>query len=61
MKKTAWFPSHTKPARIGWYESHWLIGAWSKLRYWDGEKWMLDGKQCDKQDYVWRGLTKPAK
>jgi hypothetical protein len=31
-----------------------LIGAWSKLRYWDGEKWMLDDKQCHKQDYVGR-------
>ncbi len=35
-EKTLWFPSTIKPVRKGFYESHWLIGTQTRLRYWDG-------------------------
>ncbi|PQV44212.1 helix-turn-helix domain-containing protein [Paraburkholderia sp. BL21I4N1] len=58
-EKTPWFPSTIKPVRKGFYESHWLIGSNSRLRYWDGELWLEDGQACGKKDYTWRGLAHP--
>jgi DNA-binding XRE family transcriptional regulator len=57
-EKTPWFPSTIKPVRKGFYESHWLIGSKTRLRYWDGELWHADGQVCSKQDYTWRGLAR---
>jgi DNA-binding XRE family transcriptional regulator len=58
-ERTPWFPSTIKPIRKGFYESHWLIGSQTRLRYWDGELWHADGQVCSKQDYTWRGLAHP--
>ncbi|MFL9888269.1 helix-turn-helix transcriptional regulator [Paraburkholderia agricolaris] len=58
IKKTGWFPSTTKPARKGFYETHWLIGSHSVLRYWDGKAWYVDGQVSSRQDYTWRGLAR---
>lgn len=59
-KKTGWFPSTTKPARKGLYETHWLIGSLSALRYWDGNAWQAAGQVSLRQDFTWRGLTEPG-
>lgn len=61
IKKTGWFPSTTKPARKGFYETHWLIGSHSVLRYWDGEAWHEDGRVTSRQDYTWRGRVRLGK
>jgi hypothetical protein len=61
IEKTGWFPSTTKPVRKGFYESHWLIGSQTRLRYWDGKLWHADGQVCSKQDYTWRGLAHPGR
>ncbi|WP_408214537.1 helix-turn-helix domain-containing protein [Paraburkholderia sediminicola] len=58
IKKTGWFPSTTKPARKGLYETHWLIESHSVLRYWDGKAWHVDGQVSSRQDYTWRGLAR---
>lgn len=58
IQKTGWFPSTTKPARKGFYETHWLIGSHSVLRYWDGKAWYADGQVSSRQDYTWRGLAR---
>ncbi|NPT44584.1 helix-turn-helix domain-containing protein [Paraburkholderia sp. 1N] len=58
IEKTGWFPSTTKPVRIGFYETHWLIGSLSVLRFWDGKAWHTDGQVCSRQDYTWRGLAR---
>lgn len=60
-ERTLWFPSTIKPVRKGFYESHWLIGSQTRLRYWDGELWHADGQVCTKQDYTWRGLAHPCR
>lgn len=57
--RTSWFPSTIKPVRKGFYESDWLIGSQTRLRYWDGDLWHADGQVCSKQDYTWRGLAHP--
>ena len=56
--KTCWFASTTKPAREGFYETHWLIGSHSKLRFWDGSAWHDEGKVSSRQDYRWRGVDR---
>lgn len=60
VMKTGWFPSTTKPARKGFYETHWLIESHSVLRYWDGKAWHVDGQVSNRQDYTWRGLARPG-
>ncbi|MFM0512887.1 helix-turn-helix domain-containing protein [Paraburkholderia sp. RL17-373-BIF-A] len=44
----------------GFYESHWLIGSQTRLRYWDGKLWHADRQVCSKQDYTWRGFARPG-
>lgn len=58
IKKTGWFPSTTKPVRTGFYETHWLIGSHSVLRYWDGKTRYADGQVSSRQDYTWRGVAR---
>lgn len=60
IKKTQWFASTTRPAREGFYDTHWLIGSHSKLRYWDGKAWHDDGAVSTRQDYRWRGIDRLA-
>ncbi|WGS54925.1 helix-turn-helix transcriptional regulator (plasmid) [Paraburkholderia sp. D15] len=57
--KTPWFPPSSKPVRKGLYESHWLIGSQTRLRFWDGVFWQVDGQVCSEQDLTWRGRACP--
>lgn len=60
-ERTPWFRSTIKPVRKGFYESHWLIGSQTRLRYWDGDLWHANGQVCSKQNYTWRGLAHPVR
>lgn len=72
MKKTPWFPSGTKPARKGVYETKGIRGMPNSIRFqrWDGRLWyfvaytekeaagMGNASSLNPQP-IWRGRTAP--
>lgn len=70
--KTAWFPPHIKPVRVGVYETRGgFAGPWVKFQRWTGRYWCCyapnahaaskERLQSGLRMYPqWRGLTKEA-
>lgn len=63
MTKTHWFNEHTKPARVGWYETRIpVITRETLMRWWDGQFWRLTSEpgsfKALYQPRQWRGLLK---
>lgn len=72
MYTTPWYPSKTKPVRIGVYEVQIQEMTRECFSYWNGKTWgwaeqsIEDAVKYKKdvggnQDKVWRGLTKEQK
>ncbi len=72
MYRTPWYPSKTKPVRVGVYEVQVKELTNEMFSYWNGKTWgwaeysLQDAEKYKhnvggNQEKVWRGLTKEAK
>lgn len=74
-KMTPWFPSKTKPVRVGVYETQWYcVDEWDcGFSYWNGSQW-ANGIESPESAYFyknwiggavqnkkWRGFTEEQK